>query len=73
MKFKKKETPTGTAWFSGNYKVVRYGKHWFAYWKKPTAKMWGMSCFYGPFGTSMDYTSRTAAQRACAKHLNSEE
>ena len=56
------------AHISGNYKVVKYGRYWFAFVKADYAKSWGMSCFHKPMGGSVEYSTRLDAQRACSKH-----
>ena len=61
------------AYISGNYKVVKYGRYWFAYVKAPGAKMWGASCFHKPGGASERYTTREGAQQACEKHYEEDK
>jgi hypothetical protein len=68
MKFEFKKIPTGEAYFSGNYKVVKYGDHWFAFVKAELAKNWGMSCYHGKDG-SMRYSTKEEAMDACKKHV----
>jgi hypothetical protein len=52
---------------NGIYKVVKYGKFWFAYFKPVGWKCWGQSCEH-EFGKSKAYSTMKDAIKACEKH-----
>jgi hypothetical protein len=70
MDFKKTNLPTGTAYIRGIYKCVKYGDHWFAFYKPKGQRSWGYSCEHDINSTykSMKYESLEEAKAACERH-----
>lgn len=73
LKFKQVELNSAPAWITGygpqDYKVVQYGKGWFAFFKQSWQSCWGDSCFHDRLGESVQYKTRLEAQQAAQKHF----
>ena len=69
MIFKRKIMSHVPCLICGNYKVVKYGEKYYAYFKPSGAKCWGNSCEKTGRGDSTSYRTTGEAKAACARHL----
>jgi len=69
MEFKKTEIAGCECYIlNDTHKCVKYGEHWFAYFKPKGWKSFGNSCRL-ELGESKKYTSLEDAKKECLTHL----
>lgn len=71
LKWKKVELNAMPCWITGTgvgeYKVIQYGKEWYAYVHKHWQANWGDSCEH-EYGESKPYKTRIEAMEAAQRH-----
>lgn len=77
FKFVRTDLNGGDHWIADNYKVIKYGDSWFAYYavnvRKDGGFQFGSSCYHTPKNASQSYPTKEKAMAACQNHFESDK